>query len=289
MERNVVFNDKDVQEKGNQTIILGVQSEGEKDKIIQHPENINEAKNQTEKLDEPQDNEQEESSKTSNPVPLTPDHDPQVEPESESEELQQYGRGHRKRMPKGAYRAINEGLTAAIALSENGQDLDCSLLNYNDNSETLSSSYPPDFALVGNIGDNPRLLDEALRGPDAKRWQEALDYEIGQLEKLDTWDVVDLPSGHNAIPCSEVLKVKRGPDGNVTSYRVRIVAGGHKQVKGINYTITFSAAAKMPTVRVILANTAHQNWKIEHVDIKSAYLNAKLKETIFMKPLRGVL
>ena len=39
---------------------------------------------------------------------------------------------------------------------------------------------------------------------------------------------------------------------------------------------TFSAAAKMLTVRVILANAAHQDWEIEHVDVKSAYLNAKL-------------
>ena len=57
----------------------------------------------------------------------------------------------------------------------------------------------------------------------------------------------------------------------------------------MNYTETFSAAAKMPTVRVVLGNAAEQDWEIEHVDIKSAYLNAPLKETIYMKPPRGVL
>ena len=39
----------------------------------------------------------------------------------------------------------------------------------------------------------------------------------------------------------------------------------------------------------VLANAAHQDWEIEHVDVKSAYLNAQLEETIYMKPLRGVL
>ena len=39
----------------------------------------------------------------------------------------------------------------------------------------------------------------------------------------------------------------------------------------------------MPTVQVILVNAATQDWEIEHVDIKSAYLNATLKETIYMK------
>ena len=49
----------------------------------------------------------------------------------------------------------------------------------------------------------------------------------------------------------------------------------------------FSTAAKLPTVQVVLANAAHQNWEIEHIDVKSAYLNALLKEEIYMKPLRG--
>ena len=79
---------------------------------------------------------------------------------------------------------------------------------------------------------------------------------------------------------ANIAKVKRGPNGEVQSYRVRIVAGGHRQVEGVNYTETFSAAAKMPTVRVVLANAAHRDWEIEHMDVKSAYLNAPLQETI---------
>ena len=81
----------------------------------------------------------------------------------------------------------------------------------------------------------------------------------------------DLPAGQTAIPCSEVMRVKRGLDGKVQSYKVQIVAGGHRQVEGVNYTETFSTAEKMPTVRAVLANTAHQDWEIEHVDVKSAY------------------
>lgn len=76
------------------------------------------------------------------------------------------------------------------------------------------------------------------------------------MEKLGTWVVEDLPPGQTAIPCSKVIKIKRGPDGEVQSYRVRIVAGGDKQVKGVTYMETFSAAAKMLTVCVVLANAA---------------------------------
>ena len=45
----------------------------------------------------------------------------------------------------------------------------------------------------------------------------------------------------------------------------------------------------MPMVHVMLANTAHQDWEIKHVDVKSAYLNAPLKEVKYMEPPRGVL
>ena len=42
-------------------------------------------------------------------------------------------------------------------------------------------------------------------------------------------------------------------------------------------------------VCVILTNAAHQNWKIEHVNVKSTYLNMLLKKVICIKALRGVL
>ena len=52
---------------------------------------------------------------------------------------------------------------------------------------------------------------------------------------------------------------------------------------------TFSAVAKMPMVCVVLANTAKQDWEIDHIDVKSAYLNATLNETVYMRPPHGVL
>ena len=80
------------------------------------------------------------------------------------------------------------------------------------------------------MNTEPCLLDKALRGPNAKEWQAA----------LGTWVTEALPDGYTAIPCNEVLRKKRGPNGEILSYRVRIVAGGHKQVEGVNYTETFS-------------------------------------------------
>ena len=46
---------------------------------------------------------------------------------------------------------------------------------------------------------------------------------------------------------------------------------------------------KMSTVHAVLANAATQDWEIEHVNVKSTYLNAQLKEEIYMRAPRGVL
>jgi hypothetical protein len=86
-----------------------------------------------------------------------------------------------------------------------------------------------------------------------------------------------------------VLKTKPGEDGGDNTYRVHYVAGGHKQVEGIDYSETFTAAAKMPSFRVVLGNAAQEDWEIHQVDVKSAYLNAPLEETVYMTPPPGVL
>jgi hypothetical protein len=58
---------------------------------------------------------------------------------------------------------------------------------------------------------------------------------------------------------------------------------------GVNYMETFSSAAKMPSLHVILAMATQLDWEIHQVDVKSAYLNAKLNEEVYMIPPQGVL
>ena len=106
---------------------------------------------------------------------------------------------------------------------------------------------------------------------------------------MGAWEVVDLPEWETAIPYQIVFKEKLDGEGKIKTYWVWIVTGGHKQVEGKSYSEMFAAAAKLPLIRVVLGHAAHQDWEINHVNIKSAYLNAPLKEKVFMKPPPGVL
>jgi hypothetical protein len=69
-------------------------------------------------------------------------------------------------------------------------------------------------------------LKEALNGPDRAEWQTAIDYEIGQLEKLGVWRIIDPPPRANIIPSHFVLATKRGADREKLKLRARLVANG---------------------------------------------------------------
>ena len=100
--------------------------------------------------------------------------------------------------------------------------LDANIVDFQTNipedEEDWEAELPPDFALIGALGTELKSLDDALSGPHAKEWQTTLDYKIGQLEKLGTWVIEDLPKGHNTILCNAMLKEKCGLDDKFTSY-----------------------------------------------------------------------
>ena len=228
IERNVVFNQDDIQTAKNTATIRGDSlDEGERDKIIQQTPNDENPENNTETVENHSELKnkliktyQDNQSSNSIPFPSTSQPKPDKNPEAEeNDQNQQYSRGQCQRKPPGAYNDMNEGLVASIAQCNGLRDETESIIDIPEDDNT-TYNLPPDFALIGGLGSDPCLLDEALRGLNAREWQTALDYEISQLEKLGTWVIEDLPKGHSTIPCGEVLKVKQGPNGEIQSYQV---------------------------------------------------------------------
>ena len=85
------------------------------------------------------------------------------------------------------------------------------------------------------VGRDPVTYAEALKSKDADEWQKACQYEIDALHKNDTWELVDLPTGHKAVKSKGVFKLKA--DG---CFHTQLVAKGFTQIPGIDYDETFS-------------------------------------------------
>ena len=63
----------------------------------------------------------------------------------------------------------------------------------------------------------PKNLKEAQRSPYWSGFREAIEKEITQLEKNNTWEYIekrDLPTNANILKSKFVFDIKRGPGGN---------------------------------------------------------------------------
>ncbi|KAI3510740.1 hypothetical protein L1887_17874 [Cichorium endivia] len=58
-------------------------------------------------------------------------------------------------------------------------------------------------------------------------------------------------------------------------------------IEGIDYEETFTHVARLESVRIFLAYAAHKNFDVYQFDVKCAFLNGDLEETIFVEQLPG--
>ena len=91
------------------------------------------------------------------------------------------------------------------------------------------------------------------------------------MYKNDVWTLVDLPEGVKLIGCKWIFKKKRGPDGNVKTFKARLVSKGYTQKEGINYEDTFSLVAMLKSIRILLSITAALDYEIWQMDVKIAF------------------
>ena len=66
-----------------------------------------------------------------------------------------------------------------------------------------------------------------------------------------------------------------------------MVACGYAQVAGLDYNETFAATAAMEAVRVFFAMVAARDLKLMSYDVSQAFLNALLKEDIYVRQPQG--
>ena len=133
------------------------------------------------------------------------------------------------------------------------------------------------------LSDTPLAVEEAKSRSDWPHWKKAMDEEMDQLNKLETFKLESLPVDRTAIASKWVFRIKRDDHGNISRYKARLVAKGFSQIPGIDFDETFAPVVWIETIRLLLALAAHYNLKIHVIDVVGAYLNGKLSEEIYMQ------
>ena len=124
----------------------------------------------------------------------------------------------------------------------------------------------------------PLTYREAMSRPDAKQWEIAMQEEIKSQMENGTWVLVNRPNNRRVVKCKWVYAIKS--DGR---YKARLVAKGFTQIEGIDFQETFSPVARYEAIRFLLAHAALDDWELEAMDIKTAFLYGELDEEIYME------
>ncbi|GAA0173738.1 transmembrane signal receptor [Lithospermum erythrorhizon] len=138
------------------------------------------------------------------------------------------------------------------------------------------------FCLFSNI--EPMNFYEAEK---QKEWVEAMNEEIYAIEKSKTWELATVPKGRKAIGVKWVFQIKKNAKADVERYKARLIAKGYKQKQGIDYEEVFAPVARLETVRLMISIAAQFQWKINQMDVKSAFLNGFLEEEVYIEQPEG--
>nr|GEV42608.1 retrovirus-related Pol polyprotein from transposon TNT 1-94 [Tanacetum cinerariifolium] len=75
--------------------------------------------------------------------------------------------------------------------------------------------------------------------------------------------------------------------GTTTKNKARLVAQGYSQEEGIDYDETFAPVARMEAIMIFLDFATYMNSQVYQMAVKSAFLNGKLKEEVYVKQPPG--
>lgn len=143
-------------------------------------------------------------------------------------------------------------------------------------------------ASLSSFSIEPTDYKEAISCDDSEQWNAAMKEEYASLIANDTWEVVRYDASKiTPIKCKWVYKIKYNANGSIGRYKARLVAKGYSQKPNIDYNETFSPVVRLESVRLILSLVAKMDLEMIHFDVKTAFLNGKLNEEIYMQEPEG--
>ena len=135
--------------------------------------------------------------------------------------------------------------------------------------------------MIAHDEEDPKIIQQALFGPNAKKWFESMEEEMNSMKSNIVWDFVDLPPSRRIVGNKWVLNIKCKANGTIDRYKAQLVAKGYTQQEGIDYEETFSPMIRCASIHLILAILARMDLELYQMDVKTVFLNGELDEEIY--------
>jgi hypothetical protein len=90
-------------------------------------------------------------------------------------------------------------------------------------------------------------------------------------------------SDHNGIGTKWVFQNKQDEHGIIVRNKAGLVEQGYSQVEGLDFDEIFAPVARLKVIRILLADATSHNIKLYQMNVKSAFLNGKINELIYVE------
>jgi hypothetical protein len=135
----------------------------------------------------------------------------------------------------------------------------------------------------------PQLFQSAWDHPiedEKKKWRVAIKKEFQDMIKKGVWKKVktsEMPVDRSALGSKWVFKKKSNG-----VYRACLVALGYLQIPGVDYLANFSLVINEMTLQVVLLLMLKNYWKMELINVETAFLYGELEEKLYLKIPEGL-
>nr|GEV69531.1 hypothetical protein [Tanacetum cinerariifolium] len=125
----------------------------------------------------------------------------------------------------------------------------------------------------------PKNFKQAMTEPS---WIDPMQEEFHEFKRIQFWELVSCLDKVFLIKPKWIYKVNTYKFSGVLKNKARLVAQGFMQEEGIGFEESFAPVARIEAIRIFIANVAHKNMKIFQMDVKTALLNGKHKEEVYI-------
>ena len=110
--------------------------------------------------------------------------------------------------------------------------------------------------------DDSLTYMEAIMSKDSDKWLHTIKFEMDSMYDNQVWTLVDPPEEIIPIGCKWIFKRKIRANGQIETYKARLMAKGFKQKHGIDYDETFSPVVILKSIRIMLTIAAYYDYEI---------------------------
>jgi hypothetical protein len=153
-------------------------------------------------------------------------------------------------------------------------------------SGMLENFDPLALTTKANSSDNPNW-HQAVNGPQADGYWEAMETELKTLTGKESWIVVERKNGMNVLPSTWAFKCKRYPDGSVRKLKTRFCVRGDRQKEGVDFFETYLPVVSWHTVRMLLILSMKLILCTKQVDYTAAFVQAPITEEVYVEQPKG--